>query len=473
MFQLLDTGERLTGRQRLLAVIAAWGVCLEFLDYFMVGFILTFVAKPWHLSFGQSSLILLSSGVGSIIGALYFGRLADRIGRRKVFLTTILVFTLATAAMAATPNSAEAGWIYLVALRVIVGFGAGGLYVVDLPLVQEYMPTAKRGTVTGIVTSAVPLGFLAGSLLVWLFSGLIGWRGILLVSALLGLTLLLMRLAVPETPRYLARNGDIQGARKSIAWILKIPLERVPAEVDLDNEAAKPKATFRELLRYPRSFWASVVANLGMQTGYYGLTLWTPTLLVLLMGIGSSQAGLYMIFVNLGALCGRIVLSYFAEFVGRRAAGGIATICAAVAAIIAASIGSGTFLGLSAFLLMMVITYFFGEGGFAIVGPYSAEVWPSRLRTTGMGFSYGIGGLGKIIGPLGLGVIIGSGNLLSPAATQDALLPAFSYFAAWYLLCAAMFLFVGFETKGKDIETLDREIEAQARGRKAPVLASR
>jgi putative MFS transporter len=111
MFDVLDRQINLTGHQKELAFIATWAVCLEFLDYFIIAFILTFVSKPWSLSFGQSSMILLSSGVGAIFGAIYFGRLADRIGRRKVFLTTIAVFTLATGALVLTPDNPEIGWI--------------------------------------------------------------------------------------------------------------------------------------------------------------------------------------------------------------------------------------------------------------------------------------------------------------------------------------------------------------------------
>lgn len=460
MFEQLDNATHLTSRQKRLVLIATWAVMLEFLDYFLIGFILTFVSGPWNLSFGQSAVILLSSGVGAILGALYFGNLADRIGRRKVFLMTITVFTLATGALIFTPDHPTWGWLYLAIFRVIIGFGAGGLYVVDLPLVQEFMPTAKRGKMTGLVTSAVPGGFLLGSLLVWLLSGIIGWRGILAVATVLGITVLLLRLAIPESPRYLARQGDMQGARESIAWALHVDPEQIP--LDDDVPSAAPKGRIRDLLRYPRSFWSSTLANLGIQTGYYGITLWTPTLLVLIMGIQPGQTGFYMVFITLGALAGRFGLSYLAEHMGRRPTGMMAGVMAAVLLIIAALTSSATVMGLSAFFLMMIAVYFFGEGGFAVVGPYSGEVWPSALRTTGMGFAYGIGGIGKVIGPLGLALILGSSNLVKPDATTTDLVPAFTYFAFWYLLCAAMF-FIGIETKNKPLEVLDREIEAQVR----------
>lgn len=463
MFDVLDAQTRLSRHQLMLAYVAAWAVCLEFLDYFLVGFILTFVSGPWHLSFGQSALVLLSSGIGAIIGALYFGRLADRIGRRRVFLITIAVFTLATGAMVLTPGDPAIGWAYLTAMRVVVGFGAGGLYVVDLPMVQEFLPTAKRGRVTGMVTSSVPLGFLLGSLLVWLLSGAIGWRGILGVATVLGLTVFVIRLRIPESPRYLVRQGDPHGARRSVAWALAVDPETLP--LDAPPPVETRRATLRELFAYPRSFWLSTVSNLGIQTGYYGLTLWTPTLLVLVLGADSSRSGFLMVFVTLGALAGRFGLSYAAERYGRRLTGAVAGFAAAVFVLAAAV--SGTSVSVM-FLPLMIVAYFFGEGGFAIVGPYSGEVWPSRIRATGMGFAYGIGGLGKIIGPLGLALIIGAGDLVSPAATTTDLVPGFGYFAAWYVLCALMFVLIGFETRGRSIEQIDHAIESRRRGAPVP-----
>lgn len=458
MFAELDAHTRLTRHQRTLAYLATWAVCLEFLDYFVIGFILTFVSGPWKLSFGQSAVILLTSGVGAIFGALYFGRLADRIGRRRVFLTTIAVFTVATGAMALTPDSVGFGWIYLSIMRLVLGFGAGGLYVVDLPMVQEFLPTAKRGRVTGYVTSAVPLGFLVGSLLVWLLSDAIGWRGILVVSAVMGLSVFMLRLNIPESPRYLARRGDLEGARRSVAWALQVDpetlsLEGVPPEV-------RTKVGFRELLSYPRSFWVATVSNVGTQTGYYGLTLWTPTLLVLVLHLKPSLSGLYMVFVTLGALAGRFGMSHLAEVAGRRRAGAVAGLVATVLLVITAFTDRAMLGGVSAFLLMMVVVYFFAEGGFAVVGPYSGEVWPSRLRTTGMGFAYGIGGVGKIIGPVGLALILGTSNVVSPKATVTGLVPAFVYFAVWYLLCGLVFALWGLETKGKKLEELDAELDS-------------
>ncbi|WP_280460035.1 MFS transporter [Nocardia carnea] len=463
MFQLLDSQARLTGRQRKLAIVSTAAVCLEFLDYFLIGLILTSLVGDWELSFGQSSVILLASGIGAIVGSFFFGRLADRIGRRPVFIITIAVFSVATGALALTPDSPSFGWIYLTLLRVVIGFGAGGLYVVDLPLVQEFMPSAKRGRVTGLVTSAIPVGFLLGSVLVWLLSDAIGWRGILAIAAILGGFLFFLRVSIPESPRYLVRMGKPEDARRSIAWALEVDLDSVPAELleVPDAKSASRANSIRNLLAYPRSLSVSSLTNLGMQTGYYGLSLWTPTLLVLVLGVSPSEAGMNMVFVTLGALAGRFGFSYLAEAIGRRRAGALAGLAAATLLILATFYDQAYLGGISIFFMLLIVTYFFGEGGFAVVGPYSGEVWPSNLRTTGMGFAYGFGGIGKVIGPLGLGLILGSSNLVKPEVEPMGFGSGFYYFAAWYLLCAVAFIFLGVETKGKSLEQLDREFECQ------------
>jgi len=87
-----------------------------------------------------------------------------------------------------------------------------------------------------------------------------------------------------------------------------------------------------------------------------------------------------------------------------------------------------------------------------------AEVWPTRLRTSGMGLGYGVGNMGEIIGPLGLALIAGSSNYISPKATLDALGPAFLYFGSWWILDAIAFWFIGFETMGRSFEEMDRTL---------------
>src|ERR1700710_3313638 len=162
MFEILDRRTSLTRNQIKILAAAIIGDALEFFDSSLTAFVLSFLIGPWKLTFGQSAMVLMSSGIGAIMGAYVWGWLADRIGRRKVFMGTVLNFSIATGLLYFTPDN---GWIYLSIMRFFVGLGVGGLYCVDLPLVQEFMPSSKRGWGGGVVTCVIPLGVGLGAVL--------------------------------------------------------------------------------------------------------------------------------------------------------------------------------------------------------------------------------------------------------------------------------------------------------------------
>ena len=145
---------------------------------------------------------------------------------------------------------------------------------------------------------------------------------------------------------------------------------------------------------------------------------------------------------------------------GRRNAGGLLGFGAGVLTIVAGYNYDATLFGMSAFWLLLAVAFFFADGGFAIVGPYAAEVWPSHLRTSGMGSAYGFGGIGKIIGPVGLALIVGSDNYLKPDVPLTQIPTAFVYLGCWFLMAGAVYYFLGIETRGKSIEQIDKELAA-------------
>src|SRR5258708_32835106 len=106
MIELLDKQTRLTGNQYRIIAAAILGDMLEFFDYFLIGYVLAFIVKPWQLTFGESAVILLSSGIGALFGGYIWGNIADRIGRKKVFIATVINFSLATRVLALTPDPA-------------------------------------------------------------------------------------------------------------------------------------------------------------------------------------------------------------------------------------------------------------------------------------------------------------------------------------------------------------------------------
>src|ERR1700687_1110115 len=455
MLQYLEQQTRLTGNQRRIITAAVLGDMLEFFDYFLIGYVVAFIAGPWKLTFGESAVILLSSGFGAMFGAVFYGWVVDKIGRRKVFLMTVINFSIATGILTFTPDNA---WIFLSFFRFLIGFGVGGLYCVDLPLVQEFVPASKRGMVGGLVTAAVPIGTLMGAVLGSYATPFVGWRGLCAIGMVPGLLTLLIRAWVPESPRWLIQMGRVEEARKSLAWALEMDPTALPLSAPEGQKL--PMSRLSDIFRYPRSLAVSWIINLGAQTGFYGLTMWAPTLLVQVLGITPARASFLLIFVNLAGLFGRIGLSYLSDAIGRKATGAIASFGAAILLVVAAIYHDVYFGAVSFFWLVLIVNNSFAAGGFAFVGPYSAEVWPVALRTTGMGSAYGFGGLGKVIGPLGLALIVGSSNIITPKASVAALLPSFSYLAAWVALAGLAYICIGMETKGRSLETIEKALDA-------------
>jgi putative MFS transporter len=371
-----------------------------------------------------------------------------------VFIGTVLNFSIATGFLYFTPDN---GWVYLTIMRFFVGLGVGGLYCVDLPLVQEFMPTSKRGWIGGLVTCIIPIGVGFGSVLAT-FMPSDQWRLLFAIGVLPALLVLLVRIWVPESPRWLARQGRLEEARTSLAWALEVEPSTLPlpkAEVKLPE-----KTNWFDLFKYPRSLLVSWLGNAGAQTGVYGIALWAPALFVLLLKVTPQEAAKMYILLTAVGFVGRLSFSWFSEKIGRRNSGGLLGFGAGVLIILAGYNHTGTIFGLSAFWLILAAAMFFADGGFAIVGPYAAEIWPSHLKTTGMGSAYGFGGIGKILGPVGLALIVGSSNYLKPDVPLTAIPTAFLYLGCWFLMAGVVYYFFGLETRGKSNEQIDRELAA-------------
>jgi putative MFS transporter len=453
MLELLERQKTLTSNQWKIIATANLGDMLDFFDFFLIGYVLAFIIGGWQLTYGQSAVILLSSGLGAVPGAFFWGWMADRIGRRKVFIATLMNVSLATGIMALTPDQGGwiSGWIFLAFFRFFVGFGNAGLIAVDIPLVQEFVPTYKRGWVSGVTTVLLPAGNLMGALSGAYLAPVIGWRGLFLVGLLPAALVLMIRYWVPESPRWLIRMGRHEEARRSLAWALEVD----PGRIELPTTIQEAETTrWRELFRYPRSIAAACCTGLS-QTGGVGLLLWITTLFVLVLKITPAEASYLMIYVSLLGIAGRLLCSYLSDAIGRRASGMLIGFLGAVTMALAGYFYDAYIGTVSVFFLLIMTQRFFGDGSYAIIGPYMAEVWPARLRASGMGLGYGVGNLGKIIGPLGLALIIGSSNYVSPKATLDAIFPALLFLAFWYAFGACAFWLLGIETKGRSIEDID------------------
>ena len=354
MLQLLEQQQKLTKNQWLIAGAATLGDMLDFFDFFLIGFVLAIIVKDWHLDFGQSGMILLASGVSAPFGSLFYGWVADKVGRRTALVASILNVSVATGAMAVTP---EGAWLYLVACRFFVGFGVTGLYSVDITLMQEFSPASKRGWFTGLTTTMLPAGGLLAALLGAFAAPYIGWRGLFAVGLLPAFLVLYIRAFVPESPHWLLRKGRVEEARKSLAWALQVD----PATITLPAVAPAIEHTrWVELFKYPRSIIAGALVGLT-QTGGVALALWQVTLFVMVLKITPPEASKLVIWLSVSAIAGRFFCSWLSDAWGRRPAG---ILCCLVAAFFMAMAGylHDVFIGgVSMFFLMILLQSFLGS----------------------------------------------------------------------------------------------------------------
>ena len=200
-------------------LIALLLVC-ELFDYFVVGYLVSAIAPSWGLTFGKTSLMLLSAGVGAIAGALAGGRLADRFGRKHVLLGAAMLVCAGAGSLAFVP---EGNWLAFTALRLVVGIGYGACGSTQFALIAEYTPRARRTLLTSSLGIPAGLGLLLASSVVSILFARLGWRGTALLGYAPLLVVGLLAWLAPESPRWLLAMGRDAEAQRAADTMLRLP----------------------------------------------------------------------------------------------------------------------------------------------------------------------------------------------------------------------------------------------------------
>jgi putative MFS transporter len=446
------------------ALLAAVYV-LDFFDFFLIAFILAVIGPQWHLTYGQAALILYGSGVGAILGSLIWGSLGDLFGRKLQTVTGTLICGVSAGLIGFLPTGA---FVLLAILRIFVGFGLAAAITPALTIVVEMTPTRWRTGMTTFFVLSASAGPLLASAASALFLHALGWRGLAMFGFLPLVIGGLVWLFVPESVRWLTAKGHFVEAQAGVAAHLAMPLAAVPLPA-VPPEAA-PRASLAELYSRPRLFWQSLIVWGCSTTTAFGYLLWGPTIVALALSVPVPRAAEYFVYVSAVAMAGRVLVALIVQRIGRRQVGIVFGLLAAVA-IAAAGYWHGVVIGgFPLFVVLVAVAGFFVDGGLGNIAPYTIEQYGVRLGSRASGLGHAAAGIGKITGPLTLALIAGSGNLIKPQATADAVLPSFLVLAVCMLAVALAFTFLTVEMHGR---MLPLEPEGARRGAGAGPIKDR
>lgn len=399
-----------TPQTRLLLMCAA----VLFADGFdtqAIGYVAPAIARDWALPRGALGPVFSASLFGLMLGALIFGPLADRIGRKKIIVASTAVFGIGTLATLLASDTTG-----LLLIRFLTGLGLGGAMPNAVALTAEYSPHRRRATMVMTMFCGFSVGAALGGLLAAALIPAFGWRSVFLVGGVAPLLLVpVLAWALPESARFLALSGRSDRRVGNILARL-FPDGRFPPGARFAAHEATLAGLpvlhlFRER-RAPTTLLLWVVFFMSLLDLYF-LSNWLPTVMNDL-GATDSQAAVIGSMLQVGGVFGTVTLGRLIDRFSFRA---LALIYLLAAAAIA-GIGYST----HAPLLAGVVIF---ASGFCIVGgqiasnALSATFYPTSIRATGVGWSLGIGRAGSIIGPL-----VGGALLAQHWATQPLFLVA-------------------------------------------------
>jgi putative MFS transporter len=390
--------------KRKLLSIAGLGWLFDAMDVGMLSFVMVALQKDWGLSTQEMGWIGSINSIGMAVGALVFGILSDKIGRKSVFIITLLLFSIGSGLTALTTTLA----MFLV-LRFLIGMGLGGELPVASTLVSESVEAHERGKIVVLLESFWAGGWLIAALISYFVIPKYGWEVAMILSAVPALYALYLRWNLPDSPRFQK-------------------VEKRPSVIE--NIKSVWSGEYRKATIMLWILWFSVVFS------YYGMFLWLPSVMVL-KGFSLIKSFQYVLIMTLAQLPGYFTAAWFIERLGRKfvlVTYLIGTACSAYLFGVAES--------LTVLIVAGMLLSFFNLGAWGALYAYTPEQYPTVIRGTGAGMAAAFGRIGGILGPLLVGYLV---------ASQASLSLIFTIFCGSILIGVFAVIILGQETKQREL----------------------
>jgi putative MFS transporter len=421
--------------------VAAAGFFFDSFDIVIVSYALPSIAKEIALVPHQVGLIGSSALAGMGVGSWVWGWIADRWGRRAVFASTVLMFSLFTGVAGL---SASIG--FLIGARFLTGLGLGGMVPIDGALVAEFAPARIRGRVSAVLPLCWPIGIFAAAGISLAVVPTIGWRWLFVIGVIPALLAFVIRRKVPESPRWLAAHGRSEAARESLRYvgIDDALLEQARLEIESRPPApVLPQGRLRDLFTpaYARRLTHTCLMWFCSNFAASAFSVWLPTIYATFYHIQLTRTLVYTFIVAGTSVVGRVVAFSLIDALGRKPLIIIGFGTAGVAALTFTQATTETSL-----LLVAVVYAFFADIGSLAMTVYTPEVFPLRHRGVGTAFAMGWGRFGGMISPFVAGLLLTAENI----TLVWCLMSAFQLFSASITLLLAQ------ETSGRNLELVSQ-----------------
>ncbi|PBI81301.1 sugar transporter [Rahnella victoriana] len=343
-----------TSRQRNVAIASFLSWTLDAFDFFVLVFLLSDIATAFQVDIKQVTLAILLTLAVRPIGALLFGRAAEKYGRKPVLMVNIALFSFFELCTAAAPSLT----VFLI-LRVIYGIAMGGVWGVASSLAMETIPDRSRGMMSGIFQAGYPFGYLLAAVVYGLLFDVVGWRGMFVIGAVPVFLLPFIWFKVQESP----------------VWL-----------------AARERNESTALMPVLKKNWKLCIYLVVLMAGFnffsHGTQDLYPTFLKVQHGFDAHTVSLIAISYNIASIIGGIFFGSLSEKIGRKKAIIIAALLSLPVIPLWAFSGGSWMLGLGAFLMQFMV-----QGAWGVVPTYLTELVPANTRAVLPGFVYQLGNL--------------------------------------------------------------------------------
>jgi len=440
-------------------VVVALGIAwmLDGLEVTIVGSVGAILARPDTLALSASEIGWAGSAYvgGAVAGALYFGRRADRLGRKRMFLVTLAIYLGATVATAFTFD-----WTSFLVCRFITGFGIGGEYAAINSAIDELIPARVRGRVSLAINGRFWVGAALGAALSLvlldadLFASDVGWRVAFGTGALLAIAILLVRRSVPESPRWLSRHGHPDEAARVVAQIEAEALGASAPPVQPPRGPAATRApSFRTIARilvrrYPGRTFLGLCLMVSQAFFYNAIFFTYALVLVQFHGTSEERIGLYIFPFAVANFLGPLLLGPLFDAVGRR------RMIAATYALSGIGLGATAHAFMAGWLdawsqtVCWSVVFFLASAAASAAYLTVSEVFPQEMRAFAISLFYAVGtGVGGFFAPAVLGALIETGS-------RAAVALGYAIGAVLVLAAALVAWRVGVDAERKSLEEI-------------------